>query len=610
MKEKLLHKIMIDISAICKKGDILMYMMYDNNRILLKILSTLHDRPENRSLAELISKTFKKIDMSKVKHKSETYVTVIKKLSEVIFEERENVVLSDDEFEEILEMCTTRENVADIANIKNAFTYAVNDRDIDTIVKNCETFNKISIISERSNDIAEMITASTSFVDLPRNAKKMEDMIKDMYHKLSEETVQKSHRELILLPGPNTTGEYEGLRDVQEDIQREASIVLKTGIKGFDNIIFKGGIMSGKLTVIGSYAGGGKSITMLELLLGMMLCPDNRSLYDIPEFKGKKIVVMIVTYENTLLQTYRRLMKLLGFGKEYINRLKYKDLLSLMSKILENAPIGMVIKAKDARTESAVDIANYIKDIEDKHNVYVACIGHDYINLTVPVKESKSQNEFMDAGQVAEDLREVLCKGMNKAVISAIQVKREWEDKYIDSVKRGDKMPIRCFTGASIFGGNIIKQKTDNFIFVVYSILNGKPYTEVLLDKDRDGNAADQREVEVVNKNLNHLFDEFQKQKDVLMSMIETEDASVKEFYGSDGRLAIAIPRAGLAFKHDEYYNDRFEIEPEASKFMDMFQEDKSETKVLPKEVYQPDEEVKELEAEVPYGTGIEEKAA
>ena len=64
------------------------------------------------------------------------------------------------------------------------------------------------------------------------------------------------------------------------------------------------------------------------------------------------------------------------------------------------------------------------------------------------------------------------------------------------------------------------------------------------------------------------------------------------------------------AFKHDEYYNDRFEIEPEASKFMNMFQADKSEEKVLPKEVYQPDEEVKELEAEVPYGTGSEEKAS
>jgi hypothetical protein len=575
-----------------------MYMMYDNNRILMKILTTLHDRQDNRLLIDLVNKTFKKVDMSKVKNKSKTYVDVIKTLSEALAESEHD--LSEEEYADILEECKTRENTNDINNIKNAFEYASSDRDIDTIIKNCETFNKISIMSERSSEMAEMISASTSFVDLPKHTKKMEDMIIDMYHKLSEETVQKSYRELILLPGENPNKEISGLKDVHEDVQREAAIVFKTGIKGFDEVALRGGIFSGKLTVIGSYAGGGKSITMLELLLGIMLSQANRSLYDLPEFRNKKIMVMIITYENTLLQTYRRLMKLLGFGKEYINSLSYASLQELMSKILANAPIGLIIKARDARSESAQDIANYIKEVEEKHNVYVGVIGHDYINLTVPVKESKSNNEFMDAGQVAEDLREHLCKAMNKAVISAIQVKREWEDKYVDAVRKGDKMPIRVFTGGSIFGGNIIKQKTDNLLFVVYSILNGKPYTEVLLDKDRDGNSSSDKEVEIVNKNLSHLFDEFQKQKDVITRMTTEEDKSIKDFYGSDGRLAIAIPRSGLAFIHDEYYADRFEIEPEASKFMNMFQEDTSETKILPREVYQPDEEVQELEAEIP----------
>ena len=574
-------------------------MMYDNKRILLKIISTLHDRPDNKTLVTLVNKTFEKIDMSKVKNGSKTYVDVINALSSIMSSQDEP--LTEEEYLEILETCTTRENKSDISNAKNAFDYSVTDRDIDTIIKNCETYNKMIIMSDRSNDIAEMISASTSFVDLPKHVKKMEDILVDMYHKLSEATVQKDYRELILMPGEQAS-EITGLREVHDDVQKEASIVLKTGIKGFDEVILKGGIFTGKLTIIGSYAGGGKSITMLELLLGIMLCSENKNLYNLPEFKNKKIMVMIVTYENTLLQTYRRLMKLLGFTKDYINSLSYESLQQLMSKILVNAPIGLIIKAKDARTESAQDIGNYIKELEEKKGVYVACIGHDYINLTVPIKESKSQNEFMDAGQVAEDLREVLCKGMNRAVISAIQVKREWEDKYVDFVKKGEKMPVRVFTGGSIFGGNIIKQKTDNLIFVVYSILNGKPYTEVLLDKDRDGNSADSKEVEVVNKNLSHLFDDFVKQKDTLEAMVNEEDKSIKDFYGTDGRLAIAIPRAGLAFKHDEYYADRFEIEPDAAKFMNMFQADTSETKELPKEVYSLDAEVAELEAEVPFG--------
>lgn len=576
-------------------------IMYENNRVLLKIVTAIHDYKDNRAFIELLYKTFSKIDMSKVKNKSKTYVSVILNMTEAIMRKENKEEIDDDFFEEIIQECKTRENDADLQNVRNSFGYQANDRDIEAIMKHCETFNKSIIINAKRSEIIEKLAASTSFVDMPKHTKDLENTFKELSIALSSETVHKSHRELVMLPGQK---EIEGLTEIHEDVQRESSIVLKTGIKGFDEVILRGGIFSGKLTIIGSYAGGGKSITMLELLVGIMLCSENRNLYNLPEFKNKKIVVMIVTYENTLLQTYRRLMKLLGFSADYINSLSYNELKSLMGNILTNAPIGLIIKAKDARSESADDIVNYIKEVEDKYNCYVACIGHDYINLTNPVKTSNNGNEFMDAGQVAEELREKICKAMNKPVISAIQVKREWEEKYVDAVRKGDKMPVRCFTGASIFGGNIIKQKVDNLIFVVYSILNGTPYTEVILDKDRDGNAANSNDVTIVNRNLGHLAEEYQKQKHRLDTMLKDDEKSIKDFYGSDGRLAIAIPRAGLAFKPDEYYCDRFEINPEASKFMNMFQIDQNEDKVLPKEVYEPDALVHEIEDEIPYNGG------
>lgn len=576
-------------------------IMYENNRVLLKILTALHDYKDNRAFVELLYKTFSKIDMSKVKNKSKTYVSVILNMSEAIMRKENKNEIDDDFFEEIIQECKTRENDAELQNIRNSYEYMTNDRDIEAIMKHCETFNKSILINAKRSEIIEKLAASTSFMDMPKHTKDLENTFKELSIALSSETVHKSHRELVMLPGQK---EIEGLTEIHEDVQRESSIVLKTGIKGFDEVILRGGIFSGKLTIIGSYAGGGKSITMLELLVGIMLCSENRNLYNLPEFKNKKIVVMIVTYENTLLQTYRRLMKLLGFSADYINCLSFNELKNLMGNILANAPIGLIIKAKDARSESAEDIVNYIKEVEEKYNCYVACIGHDYINLTNPVKVSNNGNEFMDAGQVAEELREKICKALNKPVISAIQVKREWEDKYVDSVRKGDKMPVRCFTGASIFGGNIIKQKVDNLIFVVYSILNGTPYTEVILDKDRDGNAANSNDVEIVNRNLGHLAEEYSKQKNRLNSMLKEDEKSIKDFYGSDGRLAIAIPRAGLAFRPDEYYADRFEINPEASKFMNMFQVDENEDKVLPKEVYEADEMVKEIEEEIPFNGG------
>jgi hypothetical protein len=176
----------------------------------------------------------------------------------------------------------------------------------------------------------------------------------------------------------------------------------------------------------------------------------------------------------------------------------------------------------------------------------------------------------MEAGLVAQELREVICKGLNKPLLSAVQVRKEAEDRYIESVKKGDKMPIRVFNGSSIFGGNVTKQKADNFIFVVYSILQGQPYAEFMLDKARDGNGM-RDDVSMQVKMSAHLKDYFDRQ-DMLYTSV-TEERSIKEFYGNDGRLAVAIPRHGLMLNRDEYYADRYEVNPEASKFMNMFEE-------------------------------------
>ena len=581
-------------------------MLYDNNRVLLKMISALHDQSENRKLAELIYRTFSRVNMDKVKNESKTYVTILKNMSDAII--NSTVSLSEDELIEILEECKTRENVSHIQKARNTFEQHSSEKDIETIMTNCEVFNKSSILSEKANEFAELISASNSFVELPKNTKKFENLIIDVYHTLSSETVQKSHKELILLPGVsnqehNPETDIVGLDDLHDDIQKESSIVVQTGIKGVDEVVLRGGLYSGKLTAIGSYAGGGKSILMVNILLAIATNYHNKHLYNLPEFKHKRLVVVIITYENTLLQTYRRIMKLSGLGKEYINSLSYSELKTLMQEMMSTAPIGIVIKAKDARTESAKEIVQYLKEIEEKYNVYIVAVGHDYINLTVPINVSKSNSEFMDAGQVAEELREYVCKGMNKPMISAIQVKREWEDKYVELVKKGEKLPIRCFTGGSIYGGNIIKQKVDNLIFVVYSVLNGSPYTEILLDKDRDGNANDANEAVQINENMQHMVKHLERQKTILDNLIDEEDKSVKEFYGSDGRLAIAIPRIGLSLSTKEYYADRFQINPEATKFMNMFQKGDEDEDVVTS-LYKKDEDVEEFEKDVPFGDG------
>jgi len=250
-----------------------------------------------------------------------------------------------------------------------------------------------------------------------------------------------------------------------------------------------------------------------------------------------------------------------------------------MADVLQACHIGLVIKAADAKTESAEHIGQFIKELEEQGK-HVLLVGHDYINLTNTIAgENNKSNEFMEAGLVTQELREVICKGMNKTLISAVQVRKEAEDRYIEAVKKGDKMPIRVFNGSSIFGGNITKQKADLFVFVMYTNIAGKPYSEIMLDKARDGNGA--KDDNSMHEKINaHLKEHYSKQNELYTSI--QEDKSIKEFYGNDGRLAIAVPRFGLSLSVDEYYSDRFEINPEASKFMNMFEaNDIKDSKVI-----------------------------
>ena len=583
-----------------------MIMIDDNARFMNKVLTALYDRRDDKRFADIIYKTYSKLDEEKMRKKSKisTQYNLIVNLSKSI---RDSVSeLTEEDVEDILNECRDRTNASTIQSIKdNAFGSATSDADMASIIKNCEVYNKATVINKFAPDVIELLSSTSSFVDLPRHIDKLGRTINELNTMMSKETIQKDYRELVLLPGHTQSNDSDteivGLRELQQDVQNENNMVLMTGINGVDNVILGGeGIKAGKLTVIASYAGGGKSIFELDLGVGVMLCPLNRRLYELPQFKNKSLVILVITYENTILQTYRRFMTLLGFSAPYINSLSFVELRDMMLKIMEHAPIGIVIKARDAKTESAADMANYIREIEERDNCKVVLLLHDYINLTVPTKvDNNSMGEFMDAGNVAQDIRELVCKQMNIATVSAIQVKREWEEKYFEGVRKGEKMPIRCFTGASLFGGNIVKQKADNLIFVVYQILNGQPYTEIILDKDRDGNSAAKTETtHAALKDMTHLFE---AQRNFAEENTK-ENVSLREYYGSDGRLAVAIPRNGLALDHKKYYSDRFEVNPEAARFMNMFQE-LGDTSALEHIKTEPDQDVAEVEAEIPMNT-------
>ena len=529
----------------------------------MSTLSALNEQRDNRALTEMVYKTYNNLDIEKVTPRMRDMVKIVKHVSNALLNE-DNVFAAD--LNEVIEESKFRENNHSIEEAKLALTHKIDSSRVNTVMENYETFLQSLVINEHLPNLIDLSAQGSSIVDMPRTIKAMNELIGVMNTALKKEVYAKGHSEFTLIPGENP----KGLAEIRNAIVKEKEYTLYTGIAGIDEIILNGGISPGKFTIIGSYAGGGKSIGMFDFLKGTMKCEKNRRILELPGMANKRPVVMLITYENTMLQTYRRFMKLWGFNSEFLNSLSLAELTKLMTDIVNSCPIGLIIKAADAKTETAEMIGNYIREKEDQ-GIHVLIVGHDYINLTnANSAGDKNSNEFMEAGLVAQELREVICKGLNKPLLSAVQVRKEAEDRYIESVKKGDKMPIRVFNGSSIFGGNVTKQKADNFIFVVYSILQGQPYAEFMLDKARDGHGM-RDDVSMQVKMSAHLKDYFDRQ-DMLYTSV-TEERSIKEFYGNDGRLAVAIPRHGLMLNRDEYYADRYEVNPEASKFMNMFEE-------------------------------------
>jgi replicative DNA helicase len=531
----------------------------------MNTISALNEHRSNHVLKELVYKTFNEFDLEKANPKIRNLIRIVKHVSEVLVKDSDKSLALD--LEETINECKSRENTPDIEDAKAALSHMFDNGKVAKMVEMYESFNHSLILNEKLPALVESIAAGTSMVDLPIAVKNTISILNDINLSIKKETYAKGHTEFHMIPGEMP----KGLELIKNAIDQENMYTLYTGLRGIDEVIVRGGFAPGKCIIIGSVAGGGKSITMLDIMKGIMTCSKNKKVIELPSLRNKKPVLLLITYENTMLQTYRRLMKLFGLRADYLNALTLTELQRVMADTLKECNIGLIIKAADAKSESAEHIGHFIKELEEQGK-HVLLVGHDYINLTNSIAgdQGKNNNEFMEAGLVTQELREVICKGMNKTLITAIQVRKEAEDRYNEAVRKGDKMPIRVFNGSSIFGGNITKQKADLFIFVMYTHLSGRPYAEILLDKARDGN-GDKDDTSMHEKINAHLKEHFAKQNELYTAV--QEEKSIKEFYGNDGRLAIAIPRYGLSLAVDKYYADRFEVNPEASKFMNMFEE-------------------------------------
>ena len=123
-----------------------MMMINDNARFMMKVLTALYDRRDDKKFADIIYKTYSKLDPEKIRKKIQTHHNIIVNLSKAIRDTEGE--LSDDDIDEIVDECRDRVNASVIQNIRdNAFDAMTSDGDMASIVKNCEVFNKANVIN-------------------------------------------------------------------------------------------------------------------------------------------------------------------------------------------------------------------------------------------------------------------------------------------------------------------------------------------------------------------------------------------------------------------------------------------------------------------------------
>ncbi len=275
--------------------------------------------------------------------------------------------LSSDELEYINETVTNA--------IKYSFLYRNVDRGIDLLTrfKNADYRSVDSIVIEIEQFIDEI---KGEF----RRAKvdKMEDMMFTLRQGLFEDCMQDVH-----------------------DILTNPSRRLITGLQGLNEML-NGGFESGRAYMFLGSTGIGKSLLLLNLIYQMKKA--NR-LYK-PKDPTKIPVIVLLTQENTVLESIQRLWDIAGFTDsmtgytidEVIRKLREEGELYLT----DDSPIDIIIKYKGNRSIDTGYLYTLTEDLEDEGYEVIA-LFQDHIKR---IRSAYPQPDLrIELGEVVNEMK-------------------------------------------------------------------------------------------------------------------------------------------------------------------------------------------------------------
>lgn len=283
------------------------------------------------------------------------------------------------------------------------------------LLENKPLLDSIDNIIEQSAEVKK----SSGILKKIESIKRLKNSFSSVNDKLEKIADHKEVEEL-LITDTGYGGLHIGLGRLLKDRELENSFVLKIN-NNFDKV-FGGGLKLRKFYDIVSRSQGFKSGTMSNIAQAIKDNPENK----IPEefLDGKKPLILVITHENTVIQTVKRHLKYKGISNSEMASWSAEKFEQEVIKLMEPGANGihMSIVSLPSKAVTVADI-DKMYDNYERNGYKIILLIEDYMKHIATKLDNTEQN-MLSGDKIAIELSD-LAKKRYAPVLSATQLNRE-----------------------------------------------------------------------------------------------------------------------------------------------------------------------------------------
>lgn len=451
-------------------------MIVANKELMKVIIITLPQLlTKNKNIVKIVKNIFGDIDTSKLIDREEiALIEMIKKACSATMVDIKNKemyikYIGDRKHSKVMDEITSR-----------VLNEEYNDAFLNDIMKylGSLSFNK-PLLANREALIEGLTSYSLDgIVEGINSLKKVREALDNVYSDIQKNDLSNDDKELMV-DGDETVG----LEETVNDLKVEEKFRLFTG--GATDIIF-GGYAPNRAYCDSAISGGFKSGFLLNECCAIKDNINNK----IPDevLQGLKPVIVLYILENTLIQTYRRILAYLGFKKEDVDAMSQEELTSIGFRYLQpnGNNIRFLIKQLPSGVLDKTYMINYDKDLR-KRGYKVILHAVDYIDkMGVNLSSSDLAGKTIPIVKSSSDLKAVSIATFAPVLTSA-QFNRQAIMAIEDSFKAGQLDPIKRLHLGYIASGYAMVCEFDGFLIHYKGKIGDTKFISYKSAKARDG---------------------------------------------------------------------------------------------------------------------------